>query len=74
MAKVKILLEKDESELDAQIAIQKALDIHTKGDTHKESFEDPAMVHTIQYMEELHEKTYKAMMQEIMEELDEEYS
>lgn len=74
MAKVKVFLDKDESELDAHIALHKALDIHTSGDVHlKESFDDPAMVHASQRFEEIHSKIYKEMMDEILDELDKEF-
>lgn len=75
MAKVKILLEPGETELDADIAIQKAFDYHSSGDAHiEEAFDDPAMVHTAQRLEEIHEKIYIEMIREITEQLDKEYS
>jgi len=74
MAKVKVFLEKGETELDAQIAIEKALQLHSSGDIHTESFEDPAMIHAQQRFEEIHDRIYKEMLDEIMDELDKEYS
>lgn len=74
MAKVKILLEPGETELDAHEALSKALEIHNNGDTHvKESFEDPAMIHLSQRMDKIHEMIYKDMVQEIIDELDKEF-
>lgn len=75
MAKVKIELEKGETELDAHIALSKALDIHNTGDNHTlESFEDPAMLDLSQRLDKIHDDIYKDMMDEIIMELDKEYS
>lgn len=75
MAKVKILLEPGESELDAAHAIQKALDFQSSGSAHDtEVFDDPAMVHMAQRMEEIHAKIYTEMVREITAVLDEEYT
>lgn len=74
MAKVKVFLEDGETELDAQLAIYKALQLHNSGDVHTESFEDPAMIHAQQRFEEIHEKIYKEMIAEISQQLDEEFS
>lgn len=75
MAKVKILLEKGEDQLDADHALQKALELHTSGEIHQgELFDDSAMVHTAQRMEEIHSRIYAEMIREINELLDEEYS
>lgn len=75
MAKVKIELEKGETELDAHIALSKALDLHNSGGAHvTESFEDPAMVDTSHRMEDIHKVIYGEMIQEINSELDKEYS
>lgn len=75
MAKVKIILEKGEDQLDADYALQKALELHTTGEIHQgEHFEDPAMVHAAQRAEEIHDRIYKDMIREINELLDQEYS
>jgi|APLow6443716910_1056828.scaffolds.fasta_scaffold387033_2 hypothetical protein len=75
MAKVKILLEKGETELDADQALQKALEFHSSGDAHdEETFEDPAMVHMSGRMEEIGQKIYAEMVREIQDVLDKEYS
>jgi hypothetical protein len=75
MAKVKILLEPGESQLDADHALQKALEHHSQGSAHDdESFDDPAMVDLAQRLESDHSKMYIEMMREILDVLDEEYS
>jgi len=75
MAKVKILLEKGEDQLDADNALLKALELHTSGEIHQgEVFDDPAMLHVAQRAEEIHGKIYSDMIREINEVLDEEYS
>lgn len=75
MAQVKILLEKGESPLDADHALQKALELHTTGQVHDgQIFDDPAMVHVAQRMEEVHARIYAEMIREICDELDKEYS
>lgn len=75
MAKVKIILEKGEDQLDADYALQKALELHTSGNIHQgELFDDPAMVHAAQRMEEIHARIYNEMIREINEVLDQEFS
>lgn len=75
MAKVKILLENGETPLDADHALQKALELHTTGEIHDaQAFDDPAMVHVVQRMDDIHTKIYAEMIREITDVLDEEYS
>lgn len=75
MAKVKILLEPGETQLDADNAIQKALEYHSSGEVHDdEPFDDPAMVHMAQRMEDIHTRIYADMVREISNVLDEEFS
>lgn len=75
MAKIKVILEPGETELDADIALHKALEYHSSGDVHDgEAFDDPAMIHMAQRMDEIHTKIYNEMVREIIEELDKEYS
>lgn len=75
MATVKIILDKEETELEAQILLHKALS-HQLGITSEveESFDDPAMIHLSQKLEETHAKIYQEMLTEILEALDEDYS
>lgn len=74
MPKVKVFLEKGESDLDADIALYKALSAQMTGDIHAtESFDDPAMVSASERFEQIHENTYKTMIEEIVEELEKEY-
>lgn len=75
MARVKIFLNKNETELDADHAVQKAMEIHTSGAVHDEQiFSDPAMAHVAQRMNEIHDRMYGEMVREIQDVLDEEYS
>lgn len=74
MAKVKILLEPGETELDADAALQKALEFHSSGDAHSEDFDDPAMVHALQRMDAEHAKIYAEMIREVGDLLDKEYA
>lgn len=75
MAKVKILLEPGESQLDAECALQKALEYHSSGSSHdEEAFDDPAMVDLSQRLENDHAKMYSEMMREILDVIDGEYS
>lgn len=75
MAKVKVFLENGEDELDAHLALCKALEMHSSGDVHsEESFEDPAMIHAAQAFEEIHRLQYAQMLQEILDALDEDFT
>jgi hypothetical protein len=75
MAKVSIVLDKDESSLEAENQLLKALNYHASGDAHsKETFHDPAMIDVSMKMEKLHKDMYEEMVDEICELLDEEYS
>lgn len=74
MATVKIFLSKNESMSDAEEALSKALQLHSSGDIHvEESFDDPAMIHVSERMENIHEVIYKEMISEIIDELNKEY-
>ena len=74
MPKVKVLLEKGETQSDADEALLKALNHHASGDVHvTESFEDPAMVDVTHVMETEYNKIYAEMIQEISDELDKEF-
>jgi hypothetical protein len=75
MADVKIILEKGETQQEAEEALLKALNSHSSGDIHfTESFEDPAMVDATHKMEKMHKDMYNEMIREINEALDDEYS
>lgn len=75
MPRVKILLEPGETELDADNALQKALEHQSSGGAHDdEAFDDPAMVDLSQRLEQDHSKMYSAMMREILEVIDEEFT
>jgi len=73
--KVKVFLESGETQLDADYALQKALELHSSGEVHDEQiFDDPAMLHVAERMESIHNKIYADMIREINDVLDEEYS
>lgn len=75
MARVKILLEPGETELDAAHALQKALDFQSSGQAHDdEAFDDPAMVDLSQRLEQDHSRMYAAMIREVLEAIDGEFS
>jgi len=75
MAKVKILLEPGETQLDADHALQKALELHSSGDIHQEdAFGDPAMHDLSQRLDHEHTKMYANMIREIIDALDAEYT
>ena len=75
MPKVRIYLDPGETELDAAHALQKALDVQSSGAAHdEETFDDPAMNHVADRMEEIHARIYTDMLREISDVLDEEVS
>lgn len=74
MAKVKILLGKDETLQSAESDLLKALDHHNSGEVHSSHvFQDPAMVSVSDRMSEKFNQINQEMMQEINEALDEDY-
>lgn len=74
MAKVKILLDKNETIEDIEESLFKALDFHRQGGVHTEEFADPAMSDLNDQLVVEHEKMLAAMLEEIFNELDKEYS
>lgn len=73
--RVKIVLEPGESQIEADNALQKALEHHSSGDAHDDQpFEDPAMVDLSQRVEIAHNVMYSNMIREIVEVIDKEYS
>lgn len=74
MAKIKVILEKGETQADADAALLKALNHHSSGDVHTESFDDPAMIDSTHVMKSEYDKIYVDMIQEINDELDKEFS
>lgn len=74
MPKVKIVLEHGEDQIDADHALQKALELHSSGEIHDQQlFDDPAMVHVAQRMSDVYSIIYSDMVREINTILDEEY-
>lgn len=74
MPNVKIILDKDETQEEAENMLLKALTSHVNGDIHvKESFEDPAMIDAWNRLSKLHDDVYKDMIAEINDALDSEY-
>lgn len=75
MSRVKILLEPGETELDVAHDLQKALEFQTSGQSHdEEAFDDPAMVDLANRLEQDHSRMYAAMMREILDAIDGEFS
>ncbi len=73
MAKVKILLEKGETEREAEDSLLKAITSHNNGEVHTDGFADPAMNDVVAKMQDIHNKMYQEMIQEICDALDSEY-
>ena len=75
MAKVKIILGKDEKLEKVESDLLKAMNFHVSGAAHDhESFQDPAMRDVAERLESLHEKMYKQMLVEIFEALEGDYN
>lgn len=74
MAKIKILLEKGETPEQAEEMLLKALTSQREGlaHTHHDTFEDPAMDHMAEMMEDFYAKQWEKMLKEIFEVIDEE--
>lgn len=71
---IKIIVPKGLDEFEVDEVLYKALSLQAKGDTHiTESFDDPAMVDVSNQMIDTHEKIYKDMIAEVIEDLEEEY-
>jgi hypothetical protein len=73
MAKIKIFLDKDETQREAEDLLFKALNHHNSGNAHSESFEDPAMTDVVNRSQELYTKISQEMMQEIQDTLEQDY-
>jgi hypothetical protein len=74
MAKVKIILDKDETQHEAEQALTKALNHHSSGDVHSShAFQDPAMADVAKKMEDTFKKINQEMLQEISDVLDQDY-
>lgn len=74
MARVKIILGKDETMQEAEESLFKALNSHRNGEVHKEDFSDPAMRDVVARMQSAHDEIYAELMREIEEVLDQEYT
>jgi hypothetical protein len=71
VAKVKIILDKDETLEVAEANLMKALNFHNSGDAHlEEQFIDPAMIKVADKLEKMHADMYESMLKEISEALD----
>lgn len=73
MKKIKIILEGSEAPEEQEETLYKALAAQRDGSTHVEPFEDPAMEDIYQKLLAEHQKTWKSMMREIEEVLDQEH-
>lgn len=75
MSKVRIILDPDENVEEAEADLRKALSFHVTGEVHEgESFVDPAMVDINAKMSKLHEEAYQAMLKDIFQLLDKDYT
>ena len=74
MAKVKVLPGIGETLEQAEDALIKAMTSQATGDVHQESFQDPAMAHTANKMEQSFKKIYQEMINEISDVLDKDYN
>jgi hypothetical protein len=71
VAKVKIILDKDETLEVAEANLMKALNFHNSGDAHlDEQFIDPAMIKIADKLEKMHKDMYANMIEEISDALD----
>jgi hypothetical protein len=73
MTKVKVELEKGQTPDEAEELLFKALDAKLSGST-SEEFNDPAMTHILSRMDEIYKKNHDAMVNEIIQALEEDYS
>lgn len=74
MAKVKIFLGKDETIEEVESDLNKAFNFHASGEVHDEQmFNDPAMNHAVQRMDEVQRKIFEEMLREIFDEIDKDY-
>ncbi len=71
--KVKIELDEGQTPDSAEEELYKALNSHRSGDMHSDKFTDPAMEHVSDYMKAVYREHYTLMMNEIMDELDNDY-
>lgn len=65
MAKIKVILEKGESILDANNDLRKALEFQEKGEAHKETFEDPAIKDLYERLSKAHVEIYNKILEEV---------
>lgn len=74
MPTVKIILDKGETPEQAEDLLLKAFEAKSNGDMHTEDFSDPAMQDALQRMIQIQEDNYQALIQEVIQALDEEYN
>lgn len=74
MAKVKIILDRGETQHDAEQALIKAINHHSSGEVHSSHvFTDPAAESAAYKMQDTFNKINTEMMEEIFQTLDEDY-
>ena len=71
--KVKIQVDKGQTQEEAEELLYKALDSHRKGAQHSEDFQDPVMDQLFAEMKENYGDIYDDMMQAIFAELEKEH-
>ena len=74
MAKIKILVGKNETIESAEDMLFKAMDMHRTGEIHKEEFHDPAMRDLSQQIEAKHREMFKDLLEEVLNVIDSEYT
>ena len=71
MARVRILLEKEETLEEVEELLEKAIKYKSEGKVHdRESFDDESMIPLSKYIEDAFEKTYSAILKDIEKVLD----
>jgi hypothetical protein len=74
MARVKIFLDVDETQSEAESDLVKALSFGTSPQAHdKEKFDDPAIQHASEHLDQMQKHIYADMMNEIIEALEAEH-
>jgi hypothetical protein len=75
VGKIKIFVEDNESQLEVEESLHKALEFHSSGDVHEtELFEDAGAQDLLNKLELLHKNLYIQILNEIYEALDEDYT
>ena len=71
--RIKVLLEKGETQRDADLALYKAVTFHSNGDAHEAEFMDPAIKDIYAKLETEYKLMIDKTIREISDQLDDEY-